>query len=186
MVYIVVALKAEALVFIEHFNLNKIDDKRFLIYQNSDIKLIISKIGKINSAIATTYLLSIFKPAKNDQIINIGLAGSNQKEINLGKIFEINKIVDFESSKVYHLKQNRYLNRASITSYDKVVVKKSSNTQLVDMESSGFYVASKNFFDDESITILKVVSDHLSDTILSTKKIKQLLFKSLKIVEDIM
>ncbi len=182
MIYIISALKAEANFLIEHFKLLKTDDKRFLIYQNSDIKLIISGISKLNSAIATTYLLSKSLPTKSDKVINIGLAGA-RSDINLGELFEVEKIIN--DSKVYHLKTTTKLKKASISCLDHVATKGYNlKSDLVDMESFGFYKASKIF--SKNIVILKVVSDHLSDKILSNQNIDQLFLKHIKSIEDIM
>ena len=68
MVGIVVAYFKEAKPLIDCFNLKKTNDK-FSIYENGQISLIISNQGKINSAIATTYLLST---RKISHIINFG------------------------------------------------------------------------------------------------------------------
>jgi len=150
MIGIVCAYLKEAKPLIEWFNLKKRDDK-FLIYENEKIKLIISNQGKINSAIATTYLLSKFEL---DYIINIGIAGSSNREI--GEIFLINKINEnlFPDILISHP-----FKESSIICFDEVVIE--GDYLLVDMESEGFFKASTKFLKTHQIFIIKIVSDNL-------------------------
>jgi len=150
MVGIVCAYLKEAKPLIEWFNLKKRDDK-FLIYENKKIKLIISNQGKINSAIATTYLLSKFEL---DYILNIGIAGSNDKKI--GEIFLINKINEnlFPDILISHP-----FKESSIICFDEVVI--GGDYSLVDMESEGFFRAAVKFLKTHQIFLIKIVSDNL-------------------------
>ncbi|NUM40448.1 MAG: nucleoside phosphorylase, partial [Leptospiraceae bacterium] len=57
MVFVSVALRSEAEPIIENFQLKLEDTKnRFSIYSSDRIKLIITGVGKINSAIGTAIL----------------------------------------------------------------------------------------------------------------------------------
>jgi hypothetical protein len=57
----------------------------------------------------------------------------------------------------------------------------SSDTQsLYDMEGSYFLEISQKYLKNEDIFVLKVVSDHLDDTILPKDKVKKLIQNSLK------
>ncbi len=89
---------SEARALIDFFNLVKSEDAKFLIYKNENILLIISDIEKVNSAIATSYL----KP--NNLILNIGMCASSQSKHKIGNIFQIDKIIDESSKKVFHHK----------------------------------------------------------------------------------
>jgi len=150
MIGIVCAYLKEAKPLIKWFNLKKRDDK-FLIYENEEIKLIISNPGKLNSAIATTYLLSKFEL---DNLINIGIAGSFDKKI--GKIFLINKINDnlFPDILIKHP-----FKESEIICFDEVV--ENGEYSLVDMESEGFFKAATKFLKTHQIFLLKIVSDNL-------------------------
>lgn len=175
MTYIVTALKSEALPIIDFFNLLKNDDLKFKIFVNDKITIIISGIGKINSAIATTYL----SPQPNDKIINIGICGGTNHKI--GEIFQIKKIIDKSSNKVVHIKNIANLNATTITCCDlpQNDPKKFKNT-LIDMESFGFYEASCKFVEKENIQLIKIVSDKISDTILTPKEVHNLIYPHLK------
>ncbi len=177
--YIVIALKSEAEPIIDFFHLKKIDDKKFQIFKNEKITLIISGIGKIESAIATTYL----SPKPDCILINIGICGSPKHK--KGELFQIKKIIDKSSAKVVHLKSKNIFNTQSITccdtsQNDKVNFK---NT-LVDMESFGFYKSAKKFVKDENIYLIKVVSDNISDNILTKNEVYELIFIHLKSIKE--
>jgi len=150
MIGIICAYFKEAKPLIRYFNLKKINDK-FSIYENEKISLIISGQGKINSSIATTYLLST-RDISN--IINFGIAGSGKYKI--GDIFLINKINDklFPDILISHP-----FRESEIICFDEVVTGGEYN--LVDMESEGFFKASIKFLKAHQIYLIKIVSDNL-------------------------
>jgi len=147
---IVCAYLKEAKPLIKYFNLKKSNDK-FQIYENENISLIISDRGSLNSAIATTYLLSI---REINHIINFGIAGSS--EYKVGEIFLVNKINEnlFPDILVSHP-----FRESEIKCSDKVVTE--GNYKLVDMESEGFFKAAIKFLKAHQIHLIKVVSDNL-------------------------
>ena len=120
-------------------NFNLFDFKKFIIIQ--------SGIGKINSAIATTILLTKFDIKK---VFNIGICGA--KSIPIGKILRIGQIVDCDSNKKYVLNSGEKLYTISKTSKE---------YPIVDMEASGFLVAAKRF--NVEVDIIKIVSDNLNN-----------------------
>jgi hypothetical protein len=140
----------EAKLLIEWLGLKRINDK-FLIYENEKYSLIISNQGKLNSAIATTYLLST-RDISN--IINFGIAGSSNYKI--GEIFLINKI----NYKFYpDILINHPFKESEIICVDEVIT--SGNYKLVDMESAGFFQAATKFLKAHNIFLIKIVSDNL-------------------------
>jgi len=147
---IVCAYLKEAKPLIKYFNLKKINDK-FQIYENEKISLIISDRGSLNSAIATTYILS----TRNlSNIINFGIAGSSKYRI--GEIFLINKINEnlFPDILISHP-----FRESEIKCFDEVVTE--GNYKLVDMESEGLFKASIKFLKAHQIHLIKIVSDNL-------------------------
>jgi len=147
---IVCAYLKEAKPLIKYFNLKKVNDK-FQIYENEKISLIISDRGSLNSAIATTYILST---REINQIINFGIAGSRKYKV--GEIFLVNKINDnlFPDILISHP-----FRESEIKCFDKVVTE--GNYKLVDMESEGFFKAAINFLKAHQIYLIKIVSDNL-------------------------
>ena len=169
MTYIVTALISEAQPIIEFLNLTKKEDKNFPIFTNHNTTLIVSGMGKINSAIAVTYI----KPT--NKIINVGICGSSAHEI--GNLYKIKKIIDKSSQKVVHLNQNGETLTCVDTPQNNPNLFKST---LIDMESFGFYQAARKFIDKENILIYKIVSDTISDTILTPKEVHDLITPQLK------
>jgi hypothetical protein len=113
--------------------------------------LIISNPGKINSAIATTYLLST-RDISN--IINFGIAGSGIYKI--GEFFLVNKI----NNKFFpDILLEHPFKESEIICFDEVVTK--GNYKLVDMESVGFFKAASKFLKSHNIFLIKIVSDNL-------------------------
>jgi len=171
MIYITCALLAEASFLIEHYALKKADDKYFSIYGNETIKLIISGIGKVDAASATTYLLQKYQANKEDKLFNIGTCTTTNDAIMIGELFTIKKIIDLATSNVYHLKAEG----EALTCVDKVLDSKQGiKTPLADMESVAVYLAAKRFIKSEHIMIVKVVSDKTDASIPNAKEIQRL------------
>ncbi len=147
---VVCAFYKEAAPLIKHYGLKKIDSK-FEIFKNDEIVLIISGMGKINSAVATTYLLSSFAV---DFAINFGIAGSSTKKI--GDVFLVNKI---NSTLFPDILYSHPFEESEIFCSDTVRI--SGDFELVDMESEGFFKAAVKFLPLENIFIIKTISDNL-------------------------
>ncbi len=170
---IVCAYLKEAKPLIKYFDLKKINDK-FSIYENEKISLIISNQGRLNSAIATTYLLST---RKISNIINFGIAGSSEFEI--GEIFLVNKINNkfFPDILISHP-----FRESEIICFDEVV--ESGNYKLVDMESEGFFKAAIKFLKSHQIHLIKIVSDNLVCFRPSDEFMNNLITPHLKNIEN--
>ncbi len=171
MLCIVVALKAEIEWFIERYGLVKEDDPHFLIFSNSSFRVIISGVGIINCALATTYLLSQTKRQK--RVINFGICGA-KSEIEISEVYQIKKVVDLCSKKSYLLDGGEI---ALSSSPSPVKNEYDFKTPLVDMEASGFLLAAKKFVNIEKIRIVKIVSDHLNEVQMTRDKIETLIEK---------
>ncbi len=187
MKFIISALEAEITELIGHLKLKKIESKPFKTYSNQDITLIISGIGNINAAIATTYILSTFQISKNDKIYNIGICGSKANHDDIGELYTIKKIVDQSTNKVIHITNNSNTKQENITTTP--IAQNSSHkikTNLVDMESFGFYSSAKLFLPKENILIIKVVSDKISNTILDKEIVSSLIKNKIKEVESLL
>ena len=170
-----VALNCEAQAIIDALGLIKSTHTPFSIYENKNTKLIISGIGVINTAMATTYLLTKFDAKKDDTIINIGIAGASF-EANKGEFYFVNKIIYHD--KVLQLSKNSDKTYKKLTTFDTPQNdKKKIKNSLVDMEGYGFFVAAKKFIASENIQVLKVVSDMVEDTIPLEKEVVSLIEK---------
>lgn len=192
MLYIITAIAGEAIPLIHAFKLKKdITYTKFDLFKNDEIKLIVTGIGKVKSAIATTYLLVKDNPRSGDHIFNIGVCGSSNENYKIGQIFLINKITDASSGKNFYpeavFKHN--LPEDHLITFDKPV-KKSTMTNLpsclVDMEASGYYEASSLYFQSHRIHILKIVSDYLKGEKLTSAFVQSLMEKSIPTIENIL
>ncbi len=184
MIYMVAALTSEAIPLIRHFKLKKnLSHNKFDVYENEQIKLIISGTGKIKSAIATTYLLLKEPPKKNDKILNFGICGSASEKNKIGQVFVINKIEDAGSEKCYYpeILYTHSFSESSIFTYDHVVTKENMKrgSKLVDMESVGFFESANTFLLSHNIIILKIVSDYLSNEKFSGSFVQSLVEKNI-------
>ena len=89
----VVALKVEAEIILDEYNMNF--DPEFTLFQvfrnfEKTRWLILSGVGRHNSAAATTYLYMISKASRSTCWINLGIAGSGKG--HYGDLCLVNKI----------------------------------------------------------------------------------------------
>jgi len=164
---IVCAFLAEGETFIEKFSLKLSEKKPFLIFKGDEISLIISGMGKLNSAAATAYLLS---KGNFDKAINAGICASKNAK-DLYEVFSVKSVIDYASGKKYPLKKEG----ATLTTLDKAAFEKPAiKTRLADMEASGFLTAAKKFLPSENIEIFKVVSDNFEEFPIKKEFVKRL------------
>ena len=180
---IVSAIFIEAKVFIEKYNLRRTNDRFFKIYKNDDYLVIISGVGKIKMAIATSYILQIVNPSI---IINFGISAS--LSYNIGDVFLINKITDFENSRSYYpdILRKHNLKESDIITYD-VPQSNDANIQtrkhLIDMEASGFFQSAFHFTSLHKIVILKTISDNANSGTLIKSMVETICFEAFKEVD---
>ena len=181
----VVALHAEAKPLIEHYQLTLTDNKN-KIYTNETIALIISGMGPTNAIIATTLLGAMYHPKI---FINIGIAGAANNEYSLEDVYLINKIYDIQNNRYYFpdILYDLNLHESDITTSPTPIEESSLiQTNLVDMECSGFFIAASRFVTNERIFAIKVVSDFLVNTILDKEYISKLISLTIKTVDKIL
>jgi nucleoside phosphorylase len=189
MILIVIATKIEADELITFYKLKINNSFSFEIYQNDTISLIISKMNHTNSAIATTYAFCNIKNISH--VFNIGIAGCNNKDIQIGDIFLINKIHDtiYKNDLYPDILLTHNLQETQLSTFSNIVLKNQTDIQtpLVDMEASGFFASSLNFINVENISIIKIVSDYLLDSekqIFSKQFVKNLMKKNIVLIDD--
>jgi hypothetical protein len=170
---IMVASIHEAALLIKSLNLKAINSK-ITTFENDEYVLAISGIGKLNSAITTSHILTKYNV---DTILNFGIAGA-KKDIEIGSIYLINKIVDDTLKKEYYpdILLSHPFKESCITTYDKAITDSSSiSTDLVDMECSSYYFASSKYLPPHKISTIKIVSDHFEPSIISKEYIDSLI-----------
>lgn len=158
MIRFIVSTFSEAKPIIDIFKLKKNHDyKKFSVFDSDKISLTVSKIGKVNSALAVAYTFYKICNNKNDIWLNFGLCGHKSYEI--GSIFLVNKILDNSNDKVFFpFITNFKINTLSCITLEKKGI--NYKDSLFEMESSGFFQATTKFSSKELIFILKIVSDN--------------------------
>ena len=162
MIYIVIALMAEASPIIKNLKLTKSSDKPFKVFSSNEYKLIITGIGKEKATIATSHLLTLFSPTQNDYLFNIGICGA-PKKFEIGEALIINKISTH--SKYYYpdMLLRHDFRENSLLTVDKPQENKCD--ECVDMEASAIYSTSLHFLKSSQMAFIKIVSDHFSSEI---------------------
>lgn len=158
--FIYVALPCEAKHIVEYFKLKKqFTVQPFAVYLNKDICLTVTGLGKSAMAAAVGYTQALFCAVNPAVLVNFGVAG--HQYFNLGDLFLMTKITDFESGRHYYPSSIYSLPCATagiqtvstpVLEYDSVA--------LCDMEASAFYESAIRFVSSEFIFCLKVVSDN--------------------------
>ena len=169
----VVALKVEAEIILDEYNMNF--DPEFTLFQvfrnfEKTRWLILSGIGRHNSAAATTYLYMISKASRSTCWINLGIAGSGKG--HYGDLCLVNKISNNDSSNTYPAtmpkvtfhKMNLFTTDVPLTDY--------TLHELIDMEGSAFYDITNKLSGREFICLMKVISDGPNNDIEDLNKFK--------------
>ncbi len=167
LICLVMATLLEAKPFIGGLSLIRLDYKPFPVYRNKNHILIISGIGKANSAMACAYSCLIFGPFC---IVNLGAAGATGTGHSLGEPLHINKAVDydrpqFKSKSPHHHTPEVFegFSYAKIATLDRPVLdpderhQLSRTADLIDMESASVIQACRKF--KTKCYIFKFVSD---------------------------
>lgn len=103
MIFICSSTYCEAKPIIEKFDLEK--DKsiyKFEVFKNSDIVIIISGEGAVNTVAATTYMINKFEINKQDILFNIGICKSKSKALREGEIVLCNEIFNYYDKKTFY------------------------------------------------------------------------------------
>lgn len=181
MIYICTALPFEAYPFINMLLLKR-DSKltRFPVYENDEIRLIITGTNNINAAIGVTYLLSNVQISSEDILINIGICGCMNKDFLIGSPYLIHKIKDHTTGRTYFpemLYAHNFL-ETSLETCSRVITaddRELITEPLIDMEASSIYQAASYFIKPHQLIFMKIISDHLEDIKLSKDDISALI-----------
>ena len=164
---IVMATYKEAVPFLHNIDFQQILEKPFPVHKAGTMFLIISGIGKTNSAIATSYLKSNFHVTC---LINLGAAGSTTSENKIGDILHIEKSIEYDSRQSGPPRHKYFIPdtlegfpTATLSTHDVPVMshedreKIAAISSLVDMEGSAFIQASRAF--NTRAYLYKIVTD---------------------------
>ena len=178
MLYIVVALKAEAQAFVDMYKLKKIKQDTSTLFINKDITLIISGIGTLKAENAAKILINNFTFCENDRVLNVGICGASRR-YKIGELLEIGSVIYDNQTFVLNASIHN-----TITCLDKEA--KEEKYEIVDMESFGFYKAFSSVPEIKNIYIFKVVSDYCEPSMVTKEKTKQLIFTQIETIQRIL
>jgi len=161
---LITATNAEAEPVISALKLKKIP-ALLACYQNKEISLVITGIGKCNAATACGWLAEKRTQTsgrttedKSSAWLNFGIAGHQSAE--LGTLMAAHKVTDLATEKIWY--PHRLFQ--SIPSSDLVTVDKPTDNylpdQLYDMEAGAFVESARHFSHAEFVQSIKVVSDN--------------------------
>lgn len=159
---IVVALNAEAKPLIEAFKLKARTPRgAFPIYERDEFALIISGIGKVAAAAATTYLYTLTGQVRDIAWLNVGVAGHGARPLGEGVI--AHRLTDAATGRRWYPPQIfRFpCPTDELLSVDTPQTKYPTEA-MYDMEAAGFYATATRFSTAELVQCYKVISDNRS------------------------
>ena len=160
MIYIVVALPAEARPLIARYRLrDRPAGTPFPVYCNAGMALTVSGPGKIAAAAAAACLGSGGPAPGTPAWLNIGVAGHATRSIGSGVI--ANRITDTATGTSWYPPQllDHAISGGSLRTVD-AAENGYPDDALYDMEASGFYPTACRFSTAELVQCFKVVSDN--------------------------
>lgn len=177
MIYVAAALTAEAKPLITYFKLKRDNEiKKYQVFKNEEIILIITGSGMMQGAIGTTYVLSSLNIKEEDIFVNLGICGAVKEIFQVGDIVLCNKITNNGNGKSFYpdmLFRHKF-KEGALESFFHVLDKSMESEikgELVDMEGAGIYEAASLFFSQHQINIIKIVSDYLDTTGITAEKV---------------
>lgn len=190
MIYVAAALTAEAKPLITYFKLkrdNKI--KKYQVFKNEEIILIITGSGMMQGAVGTTYLLSSLNIREEDIFVNLGICGAVKEVFQVGDIVLCNKITNNGNGKSFYpdmLFRHKF-KEGTLESFFRVVdksMKSEIKGELVDMEGAGIYEAASLFFSQHQINIIKIVSDYLDTRGITSEKVTHIVESGILSIDE--
>ena len=157
----VVALPSEARPIISALKLTKTDNEAvFPIYKNevSGHLMVISGIGQLNAAAATSYICGRYDIPAWVAWINIGIAGYAEEP--LGKLFQVAKVTNERGTRVVYpgFRLSKLMPLTTLETREQPCNDYKADT-LYDMEGLAFAELASRFSCNELTFLFKIVSD---------------------------
>jgi hypothetical protein len=176
MLFIVCALACEAKPLISHFHLKSVEDPTpFSLYKGESMALIVSGVGKLQTAAAMGYLQGIMGNCHHAAWLNVGIAG--HASLELGKGILAHQIIDQISGRSYYptFVVDRPVETATVCTVEKPEMKYEENV-VFDMEAAAFWGIASRFATAELIHCYKIISDNRQSgtSYLTKERVEQL------------
>ena len=165
MIYVFMALYAEAKPLIEKLDLKKINSRfKFIQYESPEICLTITGVGSIAASTAVGAVCASRDIGETDILVNIGSCAGSASSLH--GIYLIHKITDEVTGRTYYpdmlykhtFDEVEIITIPSVKTREKV--ESVSNSRLLyDMEAAAIYQAGSYFVGPHQMQFLKVVSD---------------------------
>lgn len=158
--HLVVALDSEARPIIHALGLKARTPRGvFPVYLHDDVSLVVSGIGKVNAAAATTYLHLVTGEQADEGWLNVGVAGHANQPIGTGAMAA--RITDAATRCQWHPSPicNERLNAWELITVDRAE-HDYNDAAMYDMEGSGYYATAQRFSTAELVQCYKVISDN--------------------------
>ncbi|WP_372369416.1 hypothetical protein [Candidatus Uabimicrobium sp. HlEnr_7] len=170
-VLFVVALQAEATAIIKFYKLKLYLEVPFKIYRGENKWLVVSGIGKINSAAATSYLCCLANDDMHQIWLNVGIAG--HIDLPVGTAIIGHKIVDKVTQKKWYppLLIDTEITTAEIITVD-IAETGYPTSSVYEMEAAGFYSIATKFSTSELVHCFKIISDNKKQNITNITRQK--------------
>ena len=181
MILMVVALMLEAGPLAAGLELKKDPAVHaYPVYQGAGIRMAVSGVGKMKSAMAATFLLAGRPAAAQDILLNIGFCGANGSAHEPGSLLAVHKVTDLDTGRDYYpdVFWGRSLPAATLLCaarpvQDRLPPEYANCDLFVDMESAGIMEAAARFLDADQVALLKIISDDLQPQILDKTVLRQ-------------
>jgi hypothetical protein len=188
MICIEVALKAEASPLIEAFTLKPLSGNHlFPIWENDQIKLIISGVGKIKAGAACSYLAGIHRDEDIYGYLNVGIGGHQFHQV--GTPLLIHKIIDEGRRSSFF---PSFVFTPPCETEVCLTVENPEHTYetnyVYDMEAAGFYSIASKLTPLEMIHVFKVISDNAKHpaTEVNKKLVEKLISDQVNLIQKIL
>lgn len=181
MIYLVVALAAEARPLIHHFQLEAVDEvAAWPIYQRSDVGLIVAGVGKHSVRAAIDGLVQALPAGARSVWLNIGVAGHRNHAIGTAALAR--RVFDEETGAAFDLTPpaHVHLETADVRTVTHVETRYDTEA-FYEMEAAAFCERAADLTSPELIQVLKVVSDNRRSGTLcvSARQVQGLIEESL-------
>ena len=160
MIYVVVALSAEARPLCAHFQLDQAEKFDTLsIFRRTDLALIVSGVGKDLAAAAVDNLARAVPDDGPSVWLNVGVAGHRQHDI--GTAVLASQVTNEDTGEVFSLSppKDLHLQVGDIKTVTHVETKFETEA-LYEMEAAAFCERARKLTSGDLLQVLKIVSDN--------------------------
>lgn len=185
MIYVFTALYCEAHIFIKRYGLVKNPENTWFqefYNESAGIRLTITGVGEINASAAVSSVCSLYRPDREDLLLNVGTCAHAEKEDG---IFLCHKIVEQATGRSFYpdmLYRHAFREGTVVTcmlpwdgrTYESGLgAARPQEERIFDMEAAAVYQAGSRFFGPHQMMFLKAVSDRGTAETISEKQIRE-------------